>query len=77
MQLNDRLAKDMKKKENLRRFEDDEEETMTYQERRPLISLNTAPDVFDSKLSHGINNDKNIFDRTAVFQTNEQEDQTW
>lgn len=43
------------------------EETMTYQERKPIISLNMAPDVFDSQLGCGINSDKSIFDKTAIF----------
>lgn len=69
MRLNDRLIRDTKKKDRARRSLDDaEEETMTYQERRTSVSLNTAGDVFDSRLDHGINSDKSIFDKTAIFQ---------
>lgn len=73
MRLTDRLIKDTEKRQNIRRLpnDDDGEETMTYQERKPLISLNTAPSVFDSQFNRGINSEKSIFDKTAIFRTGE------
>lgn len=70
MRLTDRLIKDTEKKQNAQRpIEEDEEETMTYQERRPIVSLNAAPGVFESKMERGINSEKSIFDKTAIFRT--------
>ena len=74
MQLTDRLIKDTEKKQKGQRpivDEDEEEETMTYQERRPVVSLNTTPGVFESKMGRGINSEKSIFDKTAIFRTEE------
>lgn len=70
MPLTDRLIKDTAKKRKLLHSlpdENDEEETMTYQKRKAGVSLNKSPDVFDSQLNRGINSDKSIFDKTAVF----------
>ena len=72
MQLTDRLIKDTEKRKKIQRpieDDDDGEETLTYQERKSIVSLNTAPGAFESQMNRGINSDKSIFDRTAIFHT--------
>ena len=75
MQLTDRLIRDTRRLENLRQRppqnDDDEEETMTYQERKPVQYLNAAPGTFDSVFHKGINSDADVFSKTAVFKTKE------
>lgn len=74
MRVTDQLIKDREKKQKAKRSfneEDDNEETMTYKGRGTLVSLNTAPGVFESQMQRGINSEKSIFDKMAIFRTEE------
>ncbi len=66
MRLGDRLAK--QQLENRKRpMEPAEEETLSYLARRRGEALNAQQDVFSGNTFQGINTEKNVFDRTAVF----------
>ena len=69
MNLSDRLAKQQRKK-NVNRPEE-EEETLTYLNRKSERSLNEEQGIFQGKTFEGINTEKSIFDRTAVFRVEE------
>ncbi|MDO4292955.1 MAG: hypothetical protein Q4C65_06950 [Eubacteriales bacterium] len=47
--------------------EPDEEETLTYQERKRPVNLNEEKGVFEEKTFQGINTQESVFDQTAVF----------
>lgn len=70
MNLSERLAK-----QQLRKREDqmEEKETLTYLNRKRETSLNEEQGVFQGKTFAGINTEKSIFDRTAVFRVEERQ----
>ena len=67
MRVTDRLIRDNQKKQQRRKAISAEEDTLTYMQRKRQTSLNREPGVFESKFQ-GINTEKSVFDRTAVFQ---------
>lgn len=66
MRLGDRLAKQQLQNKK-RPVEEAEEETLTYHTRRREEALNERQGVFLGKAFEGINTEKSVFDRTAVF----------
>jgi hypothetical protein len=46
-----------------------DEETYMYAERKPMEFINEGNGVFDIKKQTGINSKKSVFDRTAIFKT--------
>ena len=58
-------------KENRKRFrpdDDEEEETYLYDVRKPAEFINeSAGGVFDIKHQTGINTQKNVFDKSSIF----------
>ena len=64
------LRQNMKKKNPFQSREPDEEETLSYRERKQEYrSINRAKDVFASPMADGLNTGESIFDRQAVFRT--------
>ena len=64
----------LKKKREQNRYNEDDEPTQTYQEEKwEYWALNQNKTAFDSPLDDGINNQKSVFDRQAVFRTKEGE----
>ena len=49
----------------------EEEEALTYLSRKRETSLNEEQGVFQGKTFEGINTEKSVFDRTAVFRVGE------
>lgn len=67
--LIDAKKADENKKIKQRQQNDNDEETLTYMKRERKVSyLNTEKDAFES-IFGGINSNKSVFDRTAVFNT--------
>ena len=73
MRLNERLAKQQIGKNRSGNQTVEEEETLTYQNRKRETSLNEEQGVFQGKTFEGINTEKSIFDRTAVFRVEERQ----
>lgn len=64
----------LKKKREQNRYNEDDEPTQTYQEEKwEYWALNQNKTAFDSPLDDGINRQKSVFDRQAVFRTKEGE----
>ncbi len=76
MRVTEQLLRDRKRKEQLRKsgYDDEDQETLTYAQRRKSPSINAAPSTFASKMNEGINTGQNVFDRTAVFRNVSQND---
>ena len=70
MNLDDRLQKDIKKKEALRKNPpvDEDEETYMYAVKKRQAFLNESPGVFDIKMQTGINTAESVFDK-SIFRT--------
>lgn len=71
MQLDDRINKQNKKIEELRKFPpvDEDEETYLYATRKPMEFINESKNgVFDIKNQSGINTAKSVFDK-SIFKT--------
>ena len=65
------LRQNMQKQRELRN-RNDEEETLTYKERKQAYwSINDAKDVFASPMADGLNSGESVFDKQAVFRTKE------
>ncbi len=79
MGLDSRLNKDIKENEKQRIFRntdesddlDGTEQTLTYMHRKPAAFINEGNGVFDIKKQTGINTQKSVFDRSAIFKTDE------
>ena len=53
-------------------FHEDDEPTMRYkEERQEYWAINQNKSVFESKFQDGINTAESVFDKTAVFRTNQ------
>ncbi len=64
----------LKKKREQNRYNEDDEPTQTYQEEKwEYWALNQNKTAFDSPLDDGINSQRSVFDRQAVFRTKEGE----
>ena len=64
------MRQNMKKKTDFRNREEEEEETLTYKERKQEYwSINRTKDVFASPMADGLNSGESVFDRQAVFRT--------
>ncbi len=64
----------LKKKREQNRYNEDDEPTQSYQEERwEYWALNQNKTAFDSPLDDGINSQRSVFDRQAVFRTKEGE----
>ena len=51
-------------------FNEDDEPTMRYkEERREYFTMNQSKSVFGSRFQEGVNVEKSIFDKKAVFRT--------
>ena len=81
MELDRRLnkdIKDIKKNKDLRNADysdelDGSEETYTYMHRKPAGYINEGGGVFDIKKQTGINTEKSVFDKSAIFKVDEGE----
>ncbi|SEF39307.1 hypothetical protein SAMN02910276_00038 [Butyrivibrio sp. Su6] len=51
-----------------------DEETYMYADKKPMEFINEGEGVFDIKKQTGINSKKSVFDRTALFKTNNGDD---
>lgn len=71
MRLNERLAKQQIGKNRSGDQTVEEEETLTYLSHKRETSLNEEQGVFQGKTFEGINTEKSVFDRTAVFRVGE------
>ena len=71
MRLNERLAKQQLKESQGGGQTVEEEEALTYLSRKRETSLNEEQGVFQGKTFEGINTEKSVFDRTAVFRVGE------
>ena len=70
MRIDDRLVKQNKEKEKAKkRSVEDDEETLTYRQRDRVMPLNEQKGAFTDRVNKGINTEKSIFDKTAVFNT--------
>ncbi len=71
MRVTERLIRDTNQKNKRRKKEasDDGEETLTYMPKPRVRFINDSPDIFSGKMTEGINTQKSVFDRTAVFET--------
>ena len=70
MQLDVRLQRDMdKKKKRGRTDPEDEEDTLSYMERKKMPFLNEDEGAFAVKDMTSLNTAPSVFDRTAVFRT--------
>lgn len=72
MRLGDRLAKQQQNNKK-KPVQETEEETLTYLSRKREHALNEGRGVFQGKTFEGINTEKNVFDRTAVFHVREEQ----
>ena len=72
MRLSERLAKQQMQK-NKGGNQMGEEETLTYLNRRRETALNEERGIFQGKTFEGINTEKSIFDRTAVFRVEDRQ----
>lgn len=64
------IRQNIKKKNDLQNRKADEEETLTYKERKQEYwSINHTKDVFASPMAEGLNKGESVFDRQAVFRT--------
>lgn len=53
-------------------FKEEDEPTMRYkEERQEYWAINQNKSVFESKFQDGINTAESVFDKTAVFRTNQ------
>ena len=70
MNLDDRLYKDKKKQDEIKRNlpMDEDEETYMYAVKKPEAFLNESTGVFDIKMQTGINTAKSVFDK-SIFRT--------
>ncbi len=73
MRLNERLAKQQLKKSQGGSQTVEEEEALTYLSRKRETALNEEQGVFQGKTFEGINTEKSVFDRTAVFRVGERD----
>jgi len=70
VQLDVRLQRDMdKKKKRGQTDPEDEEDTLSYMERKKMPFLNEEEGVFAVKDTTSLNTAPSVFDRTAVFRT--------
>ena len=71
MRVTESLIRQNKIKNQKRtQFNEDDETTMRYQEgKREYWALNQNKSVFESRLQEGINTEKSVFDKKAVFRT--------
>ena len=65
-----------KRAQNYQRDPDDDVETLTYDEVPKWGYLNDSKGVFADGHGDGINNQPDIFERTAIFHTRKQTDET-
>jgi len=58
------------KKRNTSYFDEDNEETFVYDERKTMQFINSQKGgVFDTKMQKGINTAESVFERDALFKT--------
>lgn len=71
MRVTESLIRQNKIKNQKRnQFNEDDEPTMRYQEeKREYWALNQNQSVFESRFQEGINVEKSVFDKRAVFRT--------
>lgn len=71
MNLDDRLHKDCKKQDEIKRnpsIEEDEETYMYAVKKREAFLNESSGGIFDSKMQTGINTAKSVFDK-SIFRT--------
>ncbi|MCR5503018.1 MAG: hypothetical protein K6F53_08410 [Lachnospiraceae bacterium] len=68
MQIDDRLVR-MNRQKNRKKGPGEEEDTLLYADRKREESVNRNRGVFEEKSFGGINSMESVFDRTAVFRT--------
>ena len=73
MRLSERLAMQQIRKNGSGNRTVEEEETLTYLSHKRETSLNEEQGVFQGKTFEGINTEKSVFDRTAVFRVEERQ----
>ncbi len=75
MKENRDLEKEKKRKRE-QQFIDDDEMGMAYMRRERMKPLDTDPGIFNQKDETSINTMKSVFDRTAIFHTRKDQDNT-
>ncbi|MBO6241251.1 MAG: hypothetical protein J6O61_10560 [Butyrivibrio sp.] len=68
-EYSERIRKEEKKR-NTSYFDEDNEETFVYDERKTMQFINSQKGgVFDTKMQKGINTAESVFERDALFKT--------
>lgn len=73
MRLSERLARQQLNKGRGGGQTVEEEETLTYLSHKRETALNEEQGIFRGKTFEGINTEKSVFDRTAVFRVEERQ----
>ena len=63
-----------KKNDDLRRADDEDVETLIYDQPPKWGYLNDTKSVFASDMGNGINTNPDVFERTAIFHTKKKEE---
>lgn len=64
------IRQNKKNNQKKNQFNEDDEPTMRYkEEKQEYWALNQNKSVFESRLQEGINTEKSVFDKKAVFRT--------
>ncbi len=71
MRVTEALLRQNYQNRNKPKFDEDDEPTQTYNhEKKKWQALNQNRSAFDSVMEQGINSAESVFDRKAVFRTN-------
>ena len=72
MRLSDRLVKQQQNANKKKQSQPEDEEWLTYKTRQKEKPLNENPGAFESTVFDGINSQKSVFDKVALFHTGQE-----
>lgn len=72
MRLSDRLVKQQQNENRKKQRQFEDEEWLTYKTRQKEKPLNENPGAFESTVFEGINSQKSVFDKAALFHTGQE-----
>lgn len=72
MRLSDRLVKQQQNENKKKQSQFEDEEWLAYKTRQKEKPLNEEPGAFYSTVFEGINSQKSVFDKSALFHTGQE-----
>lgn len=72
MRLGDRLVKQQQNENRKKQSQFEDEEWLTYKTRQKEKPLNEEAGAFHSTVFEGINSQKSVFDKSALFHTGQE-----